>query len=480
MIFIKRSDAVSVNKNKYCDECGKLVFQYHRVHKEIKYCNACYVRIFKSYNCNNCGSGYREHPDVTIAYCRRCRPLFIPCIRCDKVGYPIGRVTHKGPVCKSCAKYFSNEKACSSCNKYFFSLTTSPSLGIYEPVCVGCLTKHFDKCDNCRRQRRPLRRVGALNLCSKCAKSKYSFCKYCRAKYPSGVGSCCIVCSSKRLVRRKAKITKALFDDIRVQRWFVEFSEWLIDAIGAQPASARINTYINFFEQVNKNPDNWNSDLNILAHMSKGDLRKDGNPIKFFSAKGVQVTSENLKQVASFRAILKSLDFLERESLFFWGNDLLNYCNTCVEKHRKGKTKATTTKQQLSAVVSLIEYLKGKKKTYSQDSLQQFLLFKPGLFASIFGFVKHLQKAGSIVSMPSHRPNTLSSKEVLIKYVTEYMHSRKPRLEEVIAGLRYFHRVPVKLALSVKQSDIKQLTKSTIEVHVGGQVYKIAFGPNTG
>lgn len=460
---------------QYCDECGRAVTRYHRVHDGQGFCNSCYSRVFTRHSCQNCSKSFREHPTITKPFCRKCRPIFIPCIRCSKLKYEVGRVTRQGPVCKCCAIYFRDEKACASCGKLSFSLSRSLSRGFYQPTCINCLSKAFSKCDNCDRKRSPIYINDGVKLCSKCLKSKLSICPHCGLDYPSGTGICCKNCYFTRLLGRKVKITKELYDSNKVQSWFEEFSLWLAQSIGPAAAASKINHYSHFFKVIDENPKGWSRDLFLLARLTKGELRKDGNPLRFFKTKNVLINPILILRISDYRSIYNSLNILNKQSSKFGKKILTDYCQLSLQKMQKGKIKERTLKQQLTSVVSLIDFLKNRKLSFDQKSLDQFLDFKPGLTASLSTFITHIKKSQINVRIVNRNKKQKTSKQALIDYIEKGLGNRKPSKSEVIACLVYFHKVPLEVAKSMKPGSFITSKNGDIVVSNKKFLYKITF-----
>jgi hypothetical protein len=270
-------------------------------------------------------------------------------------------------------------------------------------------------------------------------------------------------------------ITIELFDSKEVQTWFKEFSLWLKGAIGIEAAAIKINNYLHFFEVIDHNPRSWNQDLPALTKLSKGELRKDGNPIKFFKTKGFEVSSPLLAEVSTHRSINNSLNVLERESTFFFGHTLTNYCEYCLQKHRRRGTKSRTLKQQLAAVVSLIQHLKRTSKPLTDRSLAHFLARYPGWKASLLHFVTFLNGAGQQLKVPLVTEPLNPAKKVLLNFIEGGIDNRRPTLKEVQAALIYFHGVPPVLAKSIGPSSIIWRDRSNIQVKVSKHSYTITF-----
>lgn len=135
-----------------CDECGDAVEKIHRLYKQRNYCHKCYVRVFKKQDCPSCGKSSRLYKADNLAVCQQCETNR-PCIRCQRIDYPIGKITEQGPVCNSCSVYFREFQACERCGVTSQRLSRISRFGDNLRVCPKCATRDYQTCQSCRRYR---------------------------------------------------------------------------------------------------------------------------------------------------------------------------------------------------------------------------------------------------------------------------------------------------------------------------------------
>lgn len=132
-----------------CDECGRGSPKIHRLYKGHRYCASCYARVFKPRSCPRCNIIARPPKDDPSAQCRRCA-LDIPCLRCGKAKYAMGRITLYGQICNACSAYFREERACTKCGQLSRLLSRSSRFGEEEQICPACQRVDHGICFLCR------------------------------------------------------------------------------------------------------------------------------------------------------------------------------------------------------------------------------------------------------------------------------------------------------------------------------------------
>ena len=268
-----------------CDECGDAVEKIHRLYKQRNYCHKCYVRVFKKQDCPSCGKSSRLYKADNLAVCQQCETNR-PCIRCQRIDYPIGKITEQGPVCNSCSVYFREFQACERCGVTSQRLSRISRFGDNLRVCPKCATRDYQTCQSCRRYRLIEQDVvSGKMLCKKCLTCPPLQCLTCQQQIPAGYGKYCELCTWRRILGNRIKELVNTLINPSLKGYFKDYMSWLDHEVGPHKAALLIRKHIHFFE---KTSDLWRDQIpdndSLLHRLRTSGLRKYELPIRWLVA----------------------------------------------------------------------------------------------------------------------------------------------------------------------------------------------------
>lgn len=462
-----------IKPQKRCGECGRITQHFHGMYDGLGFCCACYARVFIRKKCKACPKYFRIHPQQSFEYCKPCRPKMIPCFRCSRVNYPIGRYYNDKPVCRACAPNFKPERQCPRCGQYSAHMSKALDFGITAPICKRCISAYHQPCELCAKPRHPLKEKEGKRLCSKCYTFGLLDCPDCGVKYPSGLGRVCMDCNCRRRTLRKAQISKHLYENESTQEDVLRFAKWLPKHTTPLKASVSINNFHAFFKLVDEQPNDWYLDARALGSLDKSLLRKDGYARLFYESIGIVIPASVLEEVSIQRAIRAHVEFIYQTTPYPLCDGAKAYATHCRARYEYTEIKLRTLKQQLSAVVSLVKYLERCHRQLNQSSISEFLRHYPGLEASITGFLIFIDGPRPKAVISSKREHT-SSKSILKAYLSQ-QNTETPPLKVIRAALHYLHRVPKALLSEVSMGHVHKTEARVFHVTIHGHTYTLDF-----
>ena len=375
-----------------CAECGKSPFKPHRIYKELAYCSTCYAREFKTSECRKCGRYARLAIFDKNATCKKCE-LDIPCIRCNKEDYSIGRITQYGPVCSPCAYYFNEPKACPICGTYSKRLASNSNLGHTLKVCEKCQRSSHKVCPSCNNHRQLHDRGDGIHTCRKCGIGEVTNCLSCNTIMPAGRTKFCVDCTWQNTFENRLKICVEILQTENMSHTFNSYGKWMAAKLGNMPASQKINKDSVFFCEIESIWKNIPSYEVLISHYSPEGLRAHRRLVAWLNQEGHININEKLKSEASEQLqIEKKLSQIPQGSKCY--KPLHEYYQVLEEKQFRGKIKIRTIRLAISAVVN---FLLAKNDSFNfipnQDDIDIFLTNKPGQKGNLTGFVNHLNKS---------------------------------------------------------------------------------------
>lgn len=442
-----------------CDECGRAANSIKRVYKEHRYCGTCYARIFKRLLCPGCKGFARLPKHEPEAVCQRCE-VNKPCIRCQKVGYSIGKITVYGPVCTSCAPYFLAPLSCERCNEITTQLTTVTRLGGDLKLCRKCARSDFKTCAACRRHRLCFTDKSGRHICSICRDLGSISCGTCGGTMPAGRGKQCEECYWSLLVERRAKINVEMLSQKGTRQSFLDFVMWLVTEIGAKKAAQSQSRYVDFFYKIDQQWGGIPAYEQLLTHFGAEGLRRFRLATKWMTSLGLISVNHELKEADSnSRAIGKLLSTFDSKSAP--GRLLASYYLALLKKSEAGKTSLKSICLSLRPAARLLECSVAMEvMPPTQAVLQRYLSGALGQRAALSGFVGHLNesynqelrmpKAGS----PSLAQHRLKLEQKLLSALRDQA-SRSFQKRWLTLGMAYFHDIPIAISSRISVCDIK-------------------------
>ncbi|MBI1411573.1 hypothetical protein [Acinetobacter baumannii] len=376
-----------------CNECGRSVEKIHKNYKSNKFCHSCYVRIFKKRECPSCGSSNRLYKYDHLAICQKCENNR-PCIRCQRVDYPIGKITENGPVCKSCSVYFREFQTCERCGALSQKLSRIDRFEDNLKVCPRCATRDYRTCSSCRRYRSLEEDVSTGQMyCKKCLTAQSSPCLTCEQEVPAGRGNYCEICSWHQALERKVGKLVNNLEDVNLREHFKNYSKWLEQRVGPHKAVLYIAKHIKFFEETNEL---WTEQTpaysDFLARLRSSGLRKYVLPIEWLTK------IHNLKidiQAKEFCSELDQLNKLKDICLETSSSAqiLQEYCEVLMNRVNKGKTSIRSARLAMKPAAALmIKISKSRFKLPRLWHIKHYLTEHPGQAAALTGFIIFLNQ----------------------------------------------------------------------------------------
>lgn len=446
-----------MNIERRCDQCGRKMEKAHRIYKGLSYCSTCYAREFKSKICPKCGSISRllaKDPDAICGHCEKDKP----CVRCGKEKYLIGLISIYGPVCKSCARYFSEPKQCSQCGELSHHLSRVKRLGFDEPVCPKCARSDHGCCQMCRRSRRLHQASDGRQLCKKCLELGYIPCTSCGRLMPAGRGKQCETCYWNSAFERRLRLNQAAILEKRISQNYYSFSIWLKQKIGAFNATLKVDRYLAFFIELEKiefvNPDY----SKLLAHFGAEQLRRVQLPIQWLIETQGLVVDIVQKKADSERRQIDCLvhrlitDSKSRRIIDAYYQYLIG----------KGKTSLRSIRLSLHPAVSVLELcLTTGHDLPEQKDINRYINQTPGQTAALSGFISFLNKSYGLQlkrilehhdKQKTRIKNRLEKR--LIQMVIKSQEGKKFEREWLIISLAYFHGLSISQSISVLSNSL--------------------------
>lgn len=388
-----------------------------------------------------------------------------PCVRCLRTTYAIGKVTPYGPACNACSPYFSKGGVCAHCGKESRWLSKVLRLGIDQPICPACQRLDHGNCALCRRNRLLYDDGAGRLLCKRCLTKGTVACRTCGKPSPAGRGGECDDCYWNRLLSKRIDIAAVVFDRKENAEIFRAFGEWLREDAGAHPAAIKINRYFEFFLEMWSSGENIPDATTLLKHFSAGLLRKNFQPLRFLEEKGlVKITATDRMEVTERKRIKEIMaQSAETGSAHIF---MIRYHDRLTERMREGVTGLSSVRLALSPALALLKTaIMNGRELPCQEDLLEYLGTAPGQRAAVSGFVCLLRdEFGAELALPSvkslrckiarRRPeNRLDLERELMELMRSVDKSEKDRRKLVELSLRYFHRIPARMARKMAVED---------------------------
>lgn len=428
-----------------CDKCGRAMSKAKKVHRGMKYCETCYARLFKRALCSACGNYARLPKFRPLDVCRKCE-LQAPCVRCKRIGRPVGKLTAEGPACASCAPYFREPRPCEHCSRLSTTLVRMSVEGQQLKCCPACRSRlRTSSCSACRRPRAIVTSQGPA-LCKKCFVIGDVPCPVCSISMPAGRGNACEACAwEKSLNKRVTQATESIAD-LRERTAVVDFASWLRDRRGAQFASLNLSRYLPFLHEVHTCWDRIPTYAELVEHASAEGLRRVRLVIFWMEdARQLVIDPTVREEVSERRRISKLLGLVPNGPSL---QALEGYHQLLLTHMADGRTTLRSIRLALGAAVRLMHTTDPSgQKLPNQDAFLKHLRARPGLWASSIGFVGHLNRLFDCRINPwvdvewiSKATRALRERKLLMLYKEGEQGDAFER-RWISAALAYFHQL---------------------------------------
>ena len=369
-----------------------------KVHRGLKFCMTCYARMFKRQLCSGCGNFARLPVFDATAVCRNCE-IQKPCVRCNRSGRKIGKLTPHGPACASCAHYFREAEPCERCSKSSTRLVRQEVDGRVLRCCPTCISKQTrSTCSSCRLPRVPVTAEGPP-LCKRCFALGELHCPVCTRMMPAGRVKSCLACSWDSSFEKRLKRLQAGTENAQLQVSLSGFAIWLKTRRGAQFAALNLQRYLPFLEELHRRWAEMPGYAVLVDHFGAEGLRRVRSAVFWLQETGQLHVDPMVREHASERRrIAHSLKIFPEGPAC---TALLGYHRFLEQRLELGQLQLRSMRIALSSAVRLLFSTDaGGQRLPAQKDLLQLLRKRPGLWASLYGFVGHLNRRHSVELTP--------------------------------------------------------------------------------
>ncbi|MGY3326259.1 hypothetical protein ACVWXD_005115 [Pseudomonas sp. TE3911] len=372
------------------DECLCVGKKVHRIHKGQSYCSTCYARLFKRRLCRDCGN-YARLPIPRLdpnAVCRRCEAS-APCVRCQKVGKPVGLMTAYGPACNSCAHYYHDPEPCEKCGDLSTRLTRVLSIDPDLRFCPKCVREGAATCPECRHHRFLIEGEDGRKRCKLCTEVGQSLCQTCENPMPAGRGKQCDDCAREASFNRRADMLVESFEQASTRQQFADFCQWLKDKMGARAASRKLKSYLAFFNYLDTISAGIPSYVSLLEHFTADGLRRMQTPMSWLKLRyGVEPDAAMREEHSDKRLIDEMIESVPAGEA---GDAITGYRSYLQKKLAEGRTTIRSVRMSLRAAFNLLAATSPLFDALpTQKSVTALLTHTPGQAASAQGFIGYL------------------------------------------------------------------------------------------
>ncbi len=410
--------------------------------------------------------------------CAECEKL-APCVRCQRSGRPIGRMTAYGPVCNSCQIHFVEPQKCARCSRLTKRLRRLPGAegdAAVARVCVACAEEHRT-CSSCRKHRRCDATPDGRWLCGRCATLGPSACLGCGASVARGAGGRCDRCYWTEKVRIDAQQLSPLVKQPAARQAFEDFSSWMVLNKDPKRAALSIARHVEFFVRLSALKDlPWEPD-HLLKHFGTAELRKFELPVRWLrECRGLAITAGQKLEDAERRRLQAQLDSVTRSSPAYPVLEAF-HARLCTRRD-SGEMTTRSARMSLRPAVDFMRVNPSGRP--SQRDLEQYLSGAPGQRACLSLFVRHLREVEGVdLEMPGRRvakapaPRRIRTEQDLRELLA--LPERPVDFEQrwLLLALVHFHRMSKRDAKKLlKEGQVVQ-EKAGYLVQLGASHYAI-------
>lgn len=354
----------------------------------------CYARMFKRQLCPRCENFSLLPVFDARAVCRSCE-IQKPCVRCSRSGRKIGKLTPEGPACASCAHYFREAKPCERCSTASTRLVRQEIDGQKLKCCPTCISKQTKvTCSSCRLPRATVATEGPP-LCKRCFALGEVPCPICTQMMPAGRVKSCLACSWDSSFEKRLKHLQAGTGSPLVQTALYGFAIWLKKRRGAQFAALNLQRYLPFLEELYQRWAEMPSYVVLVGHFSAEGLRRVRSVVFWLQETGQLHVDPVVREHASERRRIAHLLKMFPEGAGCTA--LLGYNRFLEQRLDLGQLQLRSMRIALSSAVRLLFITDASgRRLPAQKDLLQLLRKRPGLWASLYGFVGYLNRRHSL------------------------------------------------------------------------------------
>jgi hypothetical protein len=321
----------------------------------------------------------------TKAECSQC-VLSRPCVRCARVGRPVGKLTVYGPACNSCAHYFNDPEPCDRCASLSTRLVCTKIDDRVMRCCPRCARINERTCPQCRRHRLLELQVDGKEICRRCAQSPASRCSGCDGEIPGGRGKECEDCYWSRTFQKRLMLDATALRNQLVVSDFTAFGSWLASEKGSKRAALSIHGYLDFFLMLDEKFAGMPTPEQLLQQIGCDGLRQARVPIRWFkSARSYVIDDVLLEQYVEDERLRKTMALMSSVA----DSELLDdYLTTLQLRVKTGDLKRPSLRGKLNAAADLVLLARSEgMPVIEQSHIDRLLKIKPGIANNLWGFV---------------------------------------------------------------------------------------------
>lgn len=453
-----------------CDQCGHNMLKAHRVYHGVRICSSCYPKVFERRQCPACEQFARLPKADLSAVCTTCEND-VPCARCGKIDYVIGKVTLYGPVCRSCSVYFRPRRTVVIKPPIDTTLANVPS------DILSAASSVYATCRSCRRHRIVASYINRIPMCKACSDSGPISCPLCGCKMPAGRGKRCAACYWTDTFFSRANLDEAGLSTPQITALFKEFCLWLINEVPKQIAAQSIHRYFLFFYEIDKKWGAIPSYKKLLDHFNAEGLRRVRLPMCWLAETSRVVVDANLREQASEHRRIKAITSQLRPETMP-AKILLAYRDDLLGRMADGKITVRSARLSLQPAAALLGECEADGVSVpGQLSLNRYLARVPGQQAGITGFVGFINSnygAGVNIEHKKSQAHANQKRKLeadLVALISAANTSPLFQGQWLSVALAYFYGLPRRLGKRLEDSKISVQTDGNFYVTVDEKKY---------
>lgn len=293
---------------------------------------------------------------------------------------------------------------------------------------------------------------------------------------PAGLGNACMACfwDSSFEARRDLLICK--IEDERIRAAMGSFSVWLKARRGAQFAALNMQRYQPFIESIHLHGASLPPYSELVAHFGAETLRRSRSVVTWLSERGMLVVDAQTREDSSDQRRINQ--FLQYFPAGVGKEALQAYQRELSER----SVKLRTIRLAIGSALRLLRCGdEAGKALPSQRVLRLFLRTRPGLHASLSGFVSFLNRHYGLRLNASvdRRWLAKSANHVAeLKLAQLYVMSAGEFTEQkwIRAAITYFHRIKLSSRDLLQYHEEIQGDQRGFSVKLKGKVYWVPEG----
>ena len=345
-----------MGKQKQCEQCLQYADKFGRKYRGKRYCMDCYLYFFVKRACSHCGELKRIHRDEKIPLCYRCYSAITPCVRCHRVGRPVGRIEAFGLLCNSCANVLKPHKKCSMCGKSS-RLSIDKKNGTNKPICQSCRYKMYAKCPQCGIKAALYKKSDGHALCYRCVNDIHYYCSQCGNETYRSNKTICQRCQACNRNDKRTIFNADLLENSDIRAMFVDYVGWLTGNVGPAKAALVQNSSFDFFEALQTAPDDWERNVEFLAGLDGGHFRKSSLLKRYLDSLGIYCDPATLKSAMNLRTINKNMKSALRLCPLGHQPIITDFFNVRTAEYKRQRIKLQTIRIESSSIKRLYEHL---------------------------------------------------------------------------------------------------------------------------